>query len=270
VARANQPDPSPEIHGAKDLNRGLHRLTIKHLMFWLLGVSIALVVAQQFERNNHAAEAVVLKYRGLPEREFEPLGIIGAVIAAGFGTGISLAILAVLGGPGFWHDPARVGITVFGVIGLLRIVVELSVTSYVASSGQPFIWQADFVGFMEFAVHLLGFVLACAVTPWVRPRWNWAIAWWCLIVFALIGLVIHSFHFPVVKRQLPWLSELLFWRWELTRMMQSSLAITGLVIAVTIDLWKRNINWLVIVASVGMIVGLVAEHLEDFLGLFRE
>ena len=43
MAEPSQPDPNPETHESKDLNRSLHRLTIKHLMFWLLSVSIALV-----------------------------------------------------------------------------------------------------------------------------------------------------------------------------------------------------------------------------------
>lgn len=247
-----------------------NRLSIKHLMVWLTGVAVGITAGQHLERSHYAAESAISIANGQEPRTAEPMKMAEIVVAVGFGTGISLGILAVMGGPGFWQDPARIGITVFGVMGIIGFLTQLSTTTYVAHTGSRLIGQAGYFFFRDFAVHFLGFVVVCAFTPWLKVRWNWIFAWWCLALFALFGLIIHSCHFPVVRNKLPWLSELVFYNWQLTKLTQSAISVTGLGVAILVDLWKKNsVGWLMLVATVGMIVGQVAVHLRDFFGLLK-
>lgn len=246
------------------------RLTIKHLMFWLFGVAVALTCAQELNRNHYAAYAAVDRASGIEPNAFVPMGITGTVVAIGFGTGFSLAILAVMDGAGFWRAPARVGIMVLGAIGVISFLVELSTTSYVARTGQAYVWQANYFGFCQFLTHLLGFVLVCFLTPWLKVRWNWAFAWWSLVLFALFGLVIYSFHFPFVRRLAPRFDVLLFSHWQLAKLIQTGISVTGLAVAISVDLWKRNsVSWLAVVTAIGMIIGQVALHVRDISSLIE-
>ena len=102
-------------------------------MFWLTGVAIALTATQQLEKNSYAATCAIWKDSEY-EPEFGPIGLIDAIIALGFGTGISLAVLAITGGSGFWRDPERIGITVLGAIGIITFLTEMAVTTYVAKT----------------------------------------------------------------------------------------------------------------------------------------
>ena len=257
---------SSKIPESKDSDRRLHRLSIKHLMIWVFGVAIAITAGQHLALSNYEANAVVLKAWGFSPAEFEPMGITGCIIAAGFGTGISLAVLAIMSGPGFWRDPARIGITVLGANGLLIFFVELFVAKYVVRTSSSFIFGAQWFGFCEFTEHLLGFALVCALTRWVDVRWNWKFAWWSLFFFTLFGLAIHSFNFPTPQRNLPWLDSLLTSHEQLAKMIQTGISVTGLTVAIAVDLWKRNrVSWLVIVTAIGMIIGQVAMHVHEIL-----
>lgn len=262
----NPNNANAEVPESNETNRRLHRLSIKHLMIWVFGVAVAITAAQHLARSSHDANSVVLEKVGWPPTEFEPMGLSGTVVAAGFGTGISLAVLAMMSGPGFWRDPARIGIVVLGAIGLLNFFVQLLVTKYVAhTAGSSYIWGAPWFAFCEFTVHLLGFILVCVLTLWVKVRWNWRFAWWSLVLFALFGLIIHSFGFPAPGRYLPALNNLLTSHWQWAKLIQTGISVTGLTVAISIDLWQRNrISWLVIVTAIGMIIGQVAMHVAEF------
>ena len=118
---SNEHNSNAEAPESNEPNRRLHRLSIKHLMIWVFGVAVAIAAAQHLERSSYEASAAVV---GWPPSEFKPMGLTGTVVAAGFGTGISLAVSAIMSGPGFWRDPARIGIAVLGAIGLLNFFVQ--------------------------------------------------------------------------------------------------------------------------------------------------
>jgi len=258
-----------DIPSAKGSNRGMQRLTIKHLMFLLFGVALGITCSQKLERSHYEADAAVAKARAVPAREFEPMGLVGSVIGVGFGTGIGLAIVAITGGPGFWRDPARIGITILATMGILGFLVQLFATSYVAKTGQPLILQAHFFDFRDFVVHLSGFVIVCFFSPWIKVSWNWVFGWWCLALFALFGVVIHSFHFPVTHRSAPWLGELVSSHWHTAKLMQTGISVMGFAVAISVDLWSRkSVSWLIIVAAAGMIIVQVAMHFRDISRLF--
>ena len=121
-----------------------NRLSIKHLMVWLAGVAVGITAGQHLERSHYAAESAISIANGQEPRTAEPMKMAEIVVAVGFGTGISLGILAVMGGPGFWQDPARIGITVFGVMGIIGFLTQLSTTTYVAHTGSRLIGQAGY------------------------------------------------------------------------------------------------------------------------------
>ena len=180
-----------------------------------------------------------------------------------------MAVLAITGGSGFWRDPERIGITVLGAIGIITFLTEMAVTTYVAKTGNPFVFGATYSGAADFTKHLLGFVFVCALTPWVKVRWNWKLAWYSLVLFVLYGLALYSFHFRPVQIRLPWLHGLLHDHSQSAKLIQTGISVTGLSVAILIDLWKRTpVGWLVIVASIGMIVGQVAMHVRDAFVLY--